>query len=182
MYKISVFNNPGNICYEWRFNLVHEMIQLWASKGRHPYEYRYCNCPDGRRRKFQEYIGYWVIDLTSIKPVCQSMNNCTRNIPGCCYFLSFFLRSNKRPKDQSKPWFCRSVRPWWKSICKIKPVYKEGCEDSHYAKTIPISETIIKILRLVKIRLRATSMDGLKKRLFPWTKARPLPRGDQTAV
>ena len=40
----------------------------------------------------------------------------------------------------------------------------------------------MKIMRLMKIRLRATSMAGLKKRLFPWTKARPLPRGDQTAV
>ena len=91
-------------------------------------------------------------------------------------------QTSKRPIKTLILSVCPSVRPWWKSICKIKPVYKEGCEDSHYAKTIPISETIIKILRLVKIRLRATSMDGLKKRLFPWTKARPLPRGDQTAV
>ena len=27
-----------------------------------------------------------------------------------------------------------------------------------------------------------TAIAGLKKRLLPWTKAKPLPRGDHTAV
>ena len=39
----------------------------------------------------------------------------------------------------------------------------------------------IRMARMIRVR-RVTSMAALKKRLFPWTKAKPLPRGDQTAV